>query len=57
MRRASLDDLEQTSCNLSPVVEHRIIQIQNEEHLHQLLLRRETMEKTTVIAEIDETSP
>lgn len=31
LRRASLDDLEQASCQLSPKVQHRIIRILNEE--------------------------
>lgn len=31
LRRASLDDLEQISCQLAPTTEHRIIRIQNEE--------------------------
>lgn len=30
-RRASLDDLEQESCQLTPKIEHRIIIITNEE--------------------------
>lgn len=31
LRRASLDDLEQASCQLAPKIQHRIIRIQNEE--------------------------
>ncbi|KAH8274633.1 hypothetical protein KR026_008794 [Drosophila bipectinata] len=31
LRRASLDDLEQSTCELAPQLEHRIIMIQNEE--------------------------
>lgn len=58
LRRASLDDLEQSSCNLAPAIQHRIVRIQNEEHLQQLILRREAIEKTTQpITEVDETSP
>jgi 5'-nucleotidase len=53
-----LDDLEQSSCQLAPTIQHRIVRVQNEDHLKQLLLRREAMEKTTeVITEMDETSP
>lgn len=58
LRRASLDDLEQTSCLLAPTIQHRIIRVQNEDHLKQMILRREAMEKTTeVIKEMDESSP
>jgi 5'-nucleotidase len=58
LRRASLDDLEQSSCQLAPTIQHRIVKVQNEDHLKQMLLRREAMEKTTeVIAEADENSP
>jgi len=31
LRRASLDDLEQSTCDLAPQLEHRIVMIQNEE--------------------------
>lgn len=54
LRRASLDDLEQVSCQLAPTVQHRIIEIKNEEHLKQLLLRRETVVKNSVIAEAED---
>lgn len=55
LRRASLDDLEQSSCQLHPTIQHRIVPVQNEDHLKQMLLRRETMEKTTeIIKELDE---
>ncbi|CRL06860.1 CLUMA_CG019615, isoform A [Clunio marinus] len=58
LRRASLDDLEQSSCLLAPTIQHRIIRIQNDDHLRQLLLRREANEKMTeVIKEENETSP
>lgn len=58
LRRASLDDLEQSSCQLNPTIQHRIVLVQNEDHLKQMLLRREAMEKTTeVINEMDENSP
>ncbi|CAH1714900.1 unnamed protein product [Chironomus riparius] len=58
LRRASLDDLEQSSCNLAPTIQHRIVMVQNEDHLKQMLLRREAMEKTTeIINEMDENSP
>lgn len=59
LRRASIDDLEQSSCQLCPTIQHRIVLVQNEEHLKQMLLRREAMEKAQeVISEIDEpTSP
>lgn len=58
LRRASLDDLEQSSCLLAPTIQHRIVKVQNEDHMKQMLLRREAMEKTTeVINEMDENSP
>jgi 5'-nucleotidase len=58
LRRASLDDLEQSSCVLAPTIQHRIVKVQNEEHLRQMILRREAMEATKeVIAETDENSP
>lgn len=58
LRRASLDDLEQSSCQLAPTIQHRIVKVQNDDHLQQMILRREAMEKTTeVIKEMDETSP
>jgi 5'-nucleotidase len=58
LRRASLDDLEQSSCQLAPTIQHRIVKVQNEDHLKQMILRREAMEKTTeVINEVDENSP
>jgi 5'-nucleotidase len=58
LRRASLDDLEQSSCQLAPTIQHRIVLVQNEDHLKQMLMRREAMEKTTeIINEMDENSP
>lgn len=33
-RRASLDDLEQESCQLTPKIDHRIIIINNEEVIY-----------------------
>lgn len=58
LRRASLDDLEQASCLLSPTISHRIVLVQNEDHVKQMLLRREAIEMTTeVINEMDENSP
>lgn len=58
LRRASLDDLELSSCQLAPTIQHRIVKVQNEDHIQQLILRRETMEKNTeVIKEMDENSP
>jgi 5'-nucleotidase len=58
LRRASLDDLEQSSCQLAPTIQHRIVKVQNEDHLKQMIMRREAQEKTTeVITEMDENSP
>ncbi|XP_055601484.1 snake venom 5'-nucleotidase isoform X1 [Uranotaenia lowii] len=57
MRRASLDDLEQNSCQLAPSIQHRIIIVQNQDHMHEMILRRETMEKNSVIKETDELTP
>ncbi|CAD7078007.1 unnamed protein product [Hermetia illucens] len=54
LRRASLDDLEQVSCQLAPAVQHRIIEIKNEEHFKQLLLKRESLVKNSIIAEADD---
>lgn len=53
-RRASLEDLEQVSCQLAPTVQNRIVAARNEEHINQLLRKRETLDNTTVIAEVDE---
>lgn len=58
LRRASLDDLELSSCQLAPTIQHRIVKVQNDDHLKQMILRREAMEMTTeVITEMDENSP
>lgn len=58
LRRASLDDLEQSSCQLAPTIQHRIVKVQNEDHLKQMLQRREAQELTTEsIKEMDENSP
>ncbi|XP_013098225.1 trifunctional nucleotide phosphoesterase protein YfkN isoform X2 [Stomoxys calcitrans] len=54
LRRASLDDLEQASCQLAPKIQHRIIRIQNEEHYNQLLLKKETSIKNTTITEAED---
>ncbi|KAK7868782.1 hypothetical protein R5R35_003628 [Gryllus longicercus] len=56
-RRASLDDLEQESCQLMPRIEGRIV-ILNEEKRRELLLERQRLEQDSVIPEVeDETSP
>lgn len=57
MRRASLDDLEQNSCLLAPSIQHRIVVVQNQDHIHEMILRRETMEANSVIKETDELTP
>ncbi|XP_050073138.1 trifunctional nucleotide phosphoesterase protein YfkN [Anopheles maculipalpis] len=57
LRRASLDDLEQSSCQLAPAIQRRIIAIQNEDHIREMILRRETIEKNYVIKETDELTP
>lgn len=57
LRRASLDDLEQSSCQLSPSIQHRIVVVQNQEHIHEMILRRETMEANSIIKETDELTP
>ncbi|XP_061724374.1 snake venom 5'-nucleotidase isoform X2 [Cydia pomonella] len=57
-RRASLDDLEQQSCELAPKVENRIILIDKPETLQALLAARARWEADTAIAEVDdENSP
>ncbi|CAD7014715.1 uncharacterized protein LOC101459616 isoform X1 [Ceratitis capitata] len=53
-RRASLDDLEQASCDLAPAVQQRIIKIQDEEHFHHLLMKSEAFTKNSVITETEE---
>ncbi|XP_021696045.1 uncharacterized protein LOC5575910 isoform X2 [Aedes aegypti] len=57
LRRASLDDLEQSSCQLSPTIQHRIVVVQNQEHIREMILRRETMEANSIIKETDELTP
>ncbi|XP_065369578.1 protein 5NUC isoform X1 [Calliphora vicina] len=54
LRRASLDDLEQASCQLAPKIQHRIIRIQNPEHYNQLLMKKETSIKNSTITEADD---
>ncbi|TMW42778.1 hypothetical protein DOY81_012142 [Sarcophaga bullata] len=54
LRRASLDDLEQASCQLAPKIQHRIIRIQNEEHYNQLLMKKETSIKNSTITEAED---
>ncbi|XP_053673374.1 snake venom 5'-nucleotidase [Anopheles nili] len=57
LRRASLDDLEHNSCQLAPAIQHRIIAVQNNDHMQEMILRRETIEKNCVIKETDELTP
>ncbi|KAH8280370.1 hypothetical protein KR018_003630 [Drosophila ironensis] len=54
LRRASLDDLEQSTCELAPQLEHRIIMIKNEEHHRQLLFKKETHIMNSTIAEAED---
>ncbi|XP_034650773.1 mannosylglucosyl-3-phosphoglycerate phosphatase isoform X1 [Drosophila subobscura] len=54
LRRASLDDLEQSSCELAPQLEHRIVMIQNEEHHRQLLYKKETQIMNSTITEAED---
>ncbi|XP_071053537.1 mannosylglucosyl-3-phosphoglycerate phosphatase isoform X2 [Onthophagus taurus] len=56
-RRASLDDLEQESCQLTPKLEQRIIIINNDEKLQELELLKQRLEQDAVIQEVDECSP
>lgn len=54
-RRASIEDLEQESCQLAPTVQHRIVTLQNDDHLQQLLQKKVILETNrSVIAEVDE---
>ncbi|XP_030759392.1 protein 5NUC [Sitophilus oryzae] len=55
-RRASLDDLEQETCQLIPKIDHRIVVINSEEY-HELVLQRQRYEQDSVIEEVDECSP
>ncbi|ENN80067.1 hypothetical protein YQE_03543, partial [Dendroctonus ponderosae] len=56
-RRASLDDLEQETCQLIPKIDQRIIVITSEEKYHELVLRRQRVEQDSIIEEVDECSP
>ncbi|XP_028037737.1 protein 5NUC isoform X2 [Bombyx mandarina] len=57
-RRASLDDLEQQSCELAPKIENRIVVLDKPEKLQALLAERARWESDTVIREVeDENSP
>ncbi|XP_077284564.1 mannosylglucosyl-3-phosphoglycerate phosphatase isoform X2 [Arctopsyche grandis] len=56
-RRASLDDLEQESCQLTPKLEQRIVILDSPQKLNELLLQRSRWEADSVIKEVDETSP
>ncbi|KAF7278511.1 mannosylglucosyl-3-phosphoglycerate phosphatase isoform X2 [Rhynchophorus ferrugineus] len=56
-RRASLDDLEQETCQLIPKIDHRIIVINSEEKYQELALQRQRYEQDSVIEEVDECSP
>ncbi|XP_053618466.1 snake venom 5'-nucleotidase isoform X2 [Plodia interpunctella] len=57
-RRASLDDLEQQSCELAPKIENRIVILDKPEKLQTLLAERTRWESDTVIKEVDdENSP
>lgn len=53
-RRASLEDLEQVSCQLAPTIQHRIIMVDSDEYTQQLIRKRQTMTNTDVIKEVDE---
>ncbi|XP_019868565.2 mannosylglucosyl-3-phosphoglycerate phosphatase isoform X1 [Aethina tumida] len=56
-RRASLDDLEQESCQLTPKIDHRIIIITSEDKYNELVLQRQRIEQDSIIEEVDEYSP
>ncbi|XP_034243359.1 trifunctional nucleotide phosphoesterase protein YfkN isoform X2 [Thrips palmi] len=57
VRRASLEDLEQESCELCPRIEGRIVKL-TEEKRQELLLERQRAEADFVIEEVeDESSP
>lgn len=57
MRRASLDDLEQESCQLTPKIDHRIVVINTDEKRQELLIQKQRLEADSVIQEVDECSP
>ncbi|XP_017471282.1 PREDICTED: 5'-nucleotidase isoform X1 [Rhagoletis zephyria] len=54
LRRPSLEDLEQASCELAPTVQERIVRIQSEEHYNQLLKRKGTPVTNSVITEAED---
>ncbi|XP_060517540.1 trifunctional nucleotide phosphoesterase protein YfkN isoform X2 [Cylas formicarius] len=53
-RRASLDDLEQESCQLIPKIDHRIVTINSEERRQELVLQRQRFEQDSIIEEVDD---
>ncbi|XP_071447888.1 mannosylglucosyl-3-phosphoglycerate phosphatase isoform X1 [Hetaerina americana] len=55
-RRASLDDLEQESCELCPRAEGRIVLL-TPERRQELMMERQRLEADSVIVEVDESSP
>lgn len=55
-RRASLDDLEQQSCELTPKIEGRIVVINSPEKFKELLAQRARWESDSVIKEVDDES-
>ncbi|XP_069355858.1 snake venom 5'-nucleotidase isoform X1 [Maniola hyperantus] len=55
-RRASLDDLEQSACELAPKIENRIIILDKPEKLQELLAERARWESDSVIKEVDDES-
>ncbi|XP_025830788.1 uncharacterized protein LOC108743363 isoform X2 [Agrilus planipennis] len=58
VRKASLDDLEDESCQLAPKVENRIIIIDSDEKRYELLRQKQRIEEDSVIQEVeDEHSP
>ncbi|KAJ8975213.1 hypothetical protein NQ317_000211 [Molorchus minor] len=54
IRRASLDDLEQETCQLTPKIEQRIVIINNEEKRQELILQRQRIEQDAIIEEVDD---
>ncbi|KAI8433073.1 hypothetical protein MSG28_013931 [Choristoneura fumiferana] len=55
-RRASLDDLEQQSCELAPKIENRIVLLDKPEKLQSLIADRTRWEADSVIKEVDDES-
>ncbi|CAH1162955.1 unnamed protein product [Phaedon cochleariae] len=53
-RRASLDDLEQESCQLTPRIDHRIVVISSEEKRQELVFQRQRIEHNSIIEEVDD---